>query len=315
MYLQYNGSASVPALYTAWRRFSMCLVLTVMTIGAASATDGSGSVYPLGVETVMPGRMPAPGGTLLAEFSDFYQANELVGSNGHPLLPGFHLRVGAVAGKVAHNWGVHVLGGTLVNSAALPLLYVHLDAPFGKGDKTGIGNPVLETAVAYAKGSLYWWYGFEAYTPGFSYNKNDLVNIGQHNFATAPAAAFSYLPRGGKSELSSKFQYMTNYTNSATQYRSGSEFVWEYAAMQNLTKKLAIGGNGYLYKQMTNDTQNGLIYLDGNQGRNFAFGPELRYHFSHFAMILKYQKDFLVQNRPVGNSFWLEFGVPIGHHE
>jgi len=255
------------------------------------------------------------GGTMLAEFSDFYQANELVGSNGRALLPGFHLRVGAVAGKVVHNWGVHVLGGTLVNSAALPLLYVHLDAPFGKGDKTGIGNPVLETAVAYAKDPLYWWYGFVAYTPGFSYNKNDLVNIGQHNYATAPEAAFSYLPRGGKSELSSKFQYMTNYTNSATQYRSGSEFVWEYAAMQNITKKLAIGGNGYFYKQMTNDTQNGLMYLDGNQGRNFAFGPEFRYHFSHFAMILKYQKDFLVQNRPVGNSFWIEFGVPIGHHE
>jgi len=34
-------------------------------------------------------------------------------------------------------------------------------------------------------------------------------------------------------------------------------------------------------------------------------------------MILKYEKDFLTENRPVGNSLWLQFGVPIGslHHD
>ncbi len=166
-----------------------------------------------------------------------------------------------------HNWGVHVLGGTLVSVGALPLEYIHLDAPFGKGDKAGIGNPDIETAIAYKKGALSWWYGFEVYTPGFSYHKNDLVNIGQHNYATAPSGAFTYMPHHGSTEVSSKFQYMVNYTNNATQYRSGNEFLWEYAGMQNLTKRLAIGGNGYFYKQTTNDLQNGLMYLDGNRGR------------------------------------------------
>ena len=138
----------------------LCLALMVM-VGAAYATEGSGERLPCRSRDGHAGQMPAPGGTMFAEFDDFYQANELVGSNGHALLPGFHLRVGAVAVKVVHNWGVHVLGGTLVSSGALPLLYVHLDAPFGKGDKTGIGNPDVETLVAYSKGSLHWWYGFD----------------------------------------------------------------------------------------------------------------------------------------------------------
>jgi len=288
MYKQSNGSASVPTLRTAWRKFSVCLALTMVTIGAAYATEGGTSVYPEGVETIMPGRMPGPGGTMFLEFNNFYEANGVVGSNGQSLVPGFHLRVSAVAFKGVHNWGVHVLGGTLVSTAALPLVDIHLNAPFGAQNKIGFGNPDLETLVAYKKGALNWWYGFEVYTPGFSYKKTDLVNVGQHSYATAPSAAFTYMPNHGRTEVSSKVQYMVNCTDNATHYRSGDEFVWEYDGMQNVTKNLALGGNGYFYKQATNDLQNGLMFLDGNRGRNLAFGPEIRYHFSHYSMILKW---------------------------
>ena len=299
------------------RRLWICLGLTILTMGSANAAEGGASVYPEGAETVMPGRMPGAGQTLFAEFSDFYQASALVGSDGRALVPGFHLRVGALAVKLVHNWGVHVLGGTLVNMAAAPALYLHLDAPFGKGYKEGIGNADLETAIAYAKRDWSWWYGVEGYLPGLSYQKDALINIGQHNYATAPSGAFTYMPHHGRTEVSSKFQYIVNFEDGATHYRSGGELVWEYAGMQNVTKRLAVGFNGYLYRQLTDDMQNGVRYLDGNRGRNFAFGPEIRYHFDHYAMILKFQKDFLAENRPVGNSFWLQVGVPIGgaHHD
>jgi hypothetical protein len=169
----------------------------------------------------------------------------------------------------------------------------------------------------YTKGALNWWYGIEGFTPGFSYQKNALVNVGQHNYATAPSGAFTYMPNHGRTEVSSKVQYIVNFEDHATHYRSGGELVWEYDGMQNVNKRLALGFNGYYYQQLSNDLQNGLAYLGGNRGRNFAFGPEIRYHFDHCAMILKYEKDFLTENRPVGNSLWLQFGVPIGspHHD
>jgi hypothetical protein len=320
MYTFSNGSATPPTLRNACRRFLLGLSLATVTIVAssvASASEGSASVYPAGVETIMPGRLPGPGGSVFEEFNNFYQSNGLVGSNGRPLLPGFHLRAAAAAVKLIHNWDVRILGGTLVSSAAAPLVYLHVDAPFGKGDNAGIGNPDLETVLAYTRGALHWWYGVEVYTPGFSYQKNALVNIGQHNYATAPAGAFTYMPNHGRTEVSSKFQYIVNYTNDATHYRSGGEFVWEYDGMQNITKRLAVGFNGYFYQQATDDLKNGLAYLGGNRARNLAFGPEIRYHFSHYAMILKYEKDFLTENKPVGNSFWLQIGIPIGspHHD
>jgi len=298
------------------RHLTMVLLLLGSLACVAMATEGGASVYPAGVETVMPGMAPAPGASLLCEFTDFYQANGLANAHGKSEVPGFHLRVAAVALKFTHNWGVHVLGGTLISYTALPYLYIHLSGPFGKTDKTGFSNPVFEpVAIAYQRGDLHWWYGVDFFTPGFSYNKNDLLNIGQHNYATSPTGAFTYMPKH-KTEISSKFQYIVNTENNQLHYRSGNEFVWEYAGMQNITKKIAVGINGYYYQQTTNDMQNGMIVGDGNRGRDFAIGPEVRAHVGKLGLIAKYTRDTLVQNRPVGNSFWFQLGVPIGHgHE
>ena len=264
----------------------------------------------------MPGMTPGPGASLFAEFENFYQANKLVDGKGHSEIPGFHLGVSAFAVKFVHNWGVHFLGGSLVSYGAVPLLYESLTLPFAQGAKTGIGNPVIQpVAVAYARGAWHWWYGMDLFTPGFQYNKNDLINIGQHNFAYAPTSACTYLPRR-TTEISSKVQYIVNGKDNQTQYQSGHELVWEYDAMQNITKKIAVGGNGYFYKQTSDDLQNGLAVPGGNRGRDLAFGPEIRWHVGRLALIGKYQRDFLAQNRAVGNAFWVQFGLPIGHpHE
>lgn len=298
------------------KRFLAVILWIALPLTVARAAENGASVYPAGVETVMPGMLPGPGQTLLLEFNNFYQANALKDGNGHDAMPGFHLRVAAVAVKVVHNWGVHALGGTLVSSAAVPILYEHLDLPFGKFSKEGMGNPdfgVLD--VAYHKGDFYWWYGLDAFTPGAQYKKEDSLNVGQHYFATAPVGAFSYLPENKSSEISSRFNYIVNYTNPANQYHSGNEFLWEYAAMHNVTKSLALGVNGYFDRQTTDDRLNGAVVESGNRGRVLAIGPEARYHLGHVALILKYQREMLAENRTMGNSFWMQIGMPIGHHE
>lgn len=298
-------------------RLILCCTAGALTASLALATENGASVYPAGVETVMPGMAPAPGQTLFLEFNNYYTASGMANSKGENELPGFQLSVAAFAPKIVHNWGVHLLGGTLISSAALPFLYESLAAPFGAQAKTGFGNADLQVgAVAYAQGDWHWWYGFDLFPPGFPFAKTDLINLGQHNLAYTPSAAFTYLPRHGRLEISSKYQYIINGADSVTNYRSGREFVWEYDGMVKITRKLAIGGNGFFYRQLTNDVQNGFVVGDGNRGRDFAFGPEVKYHVGKCALIAKYEKDMLVENRPIGNSFWLQFGMPLGHgHE
>ena len=57
---------------------------------------------------------------------------------------------------------------------------------------------------------------------------------------------------------------------------------------------------------------NGVTFGEGYCGRDSALGPQVRCHLGPTALILKYQKDTLVQNGPYGNAFWFEVGVPVG---
>jgi len=298
-------------------RYGLCLVAIMALSGwrasVATGTEGAGSVYPIGAETVLPGMTPGPGQTMFAEFNTTYHANSLLDGQGHSVVPGFKLSVWAFAPKVVHNWGVHVLGGNWVTWAATPVATLWLQTPAGKYSTTGFTNPVIGNDIAYNRGNWHGWYGLDVETPAPVYHKGSALNPGQHNFATTPSGAFSYLPHHGRTEISSRVQYIVNYTNPADHYRSGNEFLWEYVAMQNVTKKLAIGANGYFYQQTTADRVLGVVYAAGNQGIDLAIGPELRYEVGHMLLIAKYFKDTQVQNRACGNAFWIELGLPLSH--
>ncbi len=289
------------------------LAFVLLTTACLSATEGSGSVYPIGAETVMPGLTPAAGQTMFAEFSTTYQANGFLDAQGRSSVPGFKLAVYAFAPKITHNWGAHLLGGELVSWAAFPFANVMLQTPAGRYATTGISNPIIGTDIAYHHGDWHWWYGLDLMTPAPVYHKGGPINVGQHNFATTPSGAFTYLPYHGKTEISSRLQYIVNYTNAANNYHSGNELLVEYVAMQNVTRKLAIGANGYIYQQTTDDRLLDVIYAGGNRGRDLAIGPEVRYQLGPLVLIAKYFRDTLVENRPCGNAFWVEFAIPLSH--
>jgi hypothetical protein len=288
--------------------------LIILTAAWLTATENSGCVYPIGAETVLPGLTPGRGQTVFAEFSTTYQANGFFDGQGHSSVPGFKLSIYAFAPKISHNWGVHLLGGDLVSWAAFPFAHGSIQTPAGRYSTTGISNPILGVAdIAYNRGNWHWWYGLDVETPAPVFHKGGPINIGQHNFATAPVGAFTYLPHHGKTEISSRLQYIVNYTDPATHYHSGNEFLWEYVAMQNVTKKLAMGANGYYYQQTTADRLLGVIYGGGNQGRDLAIGPEVHYQLGPLVLIAKYFRDTKVENRPHGNAFWIEFALPLSH--
>jgi len=121
------------------------------------------------------------------------------------------------------------------------------------------------------------------------------------------------MPNHGKTEISSKFQVDHNLTNRSTHYQTGNEFIWEYNAMHSVTKKVALGVNGYYLQQLSDDKQNGQVFEDGHRGRNLAIGPDVRLSVGHAVLMFKYFRDTLTQNRPKGNEFWFQFGLPLGH--
>ncbi len=292
--------------------------LTLCIFNARSwATEHGASVYPVGVETVMPGMTPPGKGTMLFEFTTFYEANEMVNSQGQNAAGEFKLRVLANAVKLVHNWNVPVLGGRFNTNIAIPQLYEELHVAPGSYSKQGLGNIDIGVfQVGYAKGALHGYYEGDVFLPGGSYTNSDILNVGQHNFATAPVAGLTYLPFHEKLELSSKALYIVNFHDTATHYNGGNELTWEYDAMGEVSKRVALGVNGYLYQQTTDDHQNGAIVGDGNRGRDLTVGPEVRMHVGrHVGMAVKYLRDTLVENKPSGNAFWFQMGIPLsfGH--
>jgi hypothetical protein len=215
--------------------------------------------------------------------------------------------------KFLHNWDEPFLGGHLNTDIAIPSVYEKLHVAPGSFSKQGLGNIDIGVfEVGYEKGDLHFFYEGDLFLPGGSYNDSDALNVGQHNFAAAPVWGFTYLPKKEKVELSSKYLYIVNFRDIATKYRSGNEFLWEYDAMGEVRKNVAVGVNGYFYQQTTDDLQNGLIVGDGSRGRDLAVGPEVRIHVGgHAGIAFKYMRDTMVENKPRGNAFWFQMGVPF----
>ncbi|MGA3370886.1 MAG: transporter [Terracidiphilus sp.] len=294
-------------------------MVTTLIGTEARATENGGSVYPVGAETVLQGMMPPPHESGLYTFHLVYPANALVDGSGKPLPIDFKLRVFANAVKIEHNWGIPVLGGNLESMFAVPFLYEGLRVPTGpdateKYNKFGVSNCLLvPLGVTYHKGN---WHGFiqgDFYTPGFPYDKTAILNIGQHHLAAGPTGAFTYLSNKAIWEASSKADLIFNFQDRTTKYRSGDELTWEYTGMRAVSKKAAVGVNGFLYKQLTDDQVNGVAVPNGGgRGRDLAVGPEFRYFFGeHKAFAFKYTRDTLVENKPRGNSFWFQLGMPL----
>ncbi len=293
------------------------LLMVLVMVRPAEASENGASVYPIGVETVMPGMTPPPHGTMLYEYTAFVSANQTNDQNGNAVPVEFGLRVFANAIKINHNWGVHFLGGTLVSNIAIPFVDQQLHVIPGLFSKFAVGNiDISPLGLAYVRGRLHFYCEGDLYFPGTGHSSSDVLNIGQNNYASGPVGGITYLV--GKEEISSKLQYLINLPDVATNYHSGQEFLWEFDGMHAVHRKVAVGVNGFLYKQTTDDLMNNVVYSGGNRGRDLGIGPEVRFNLiSHGGFAVKYLRDTLVENRPPTNAFWFQLAVPIsvGHRE
>ena len=291
-----------------------CLTVVILAPGPARATENGASIFPVGVETVMTGLQPHPGKAMFYEYTAVYAANETDGPNGKKIPIEFKVRVLATALKVSRTWNINLLGGHFNTSVAIPLVYQQLHVQPGKFTKYAIGNvDVVPFGVNYSKGIAHWYYEADVFMPGTAYSSNDVLNIGQHNFAVGPVFGITLLPNKGKTEISARNTYLINGYDKATHYHSGNEYFTEFNVDQAVTHKMALGINGAIYQQITDDHKNGaLVNGDGNRGRNLQIGPQARFELGkHGGFAFKYYRDTLVENKSRGNEFWFQIAVPF----
>jgi hypothetical protein len=101
---------------------------------------------------------------------------------------------------------------------------------------------------------------------------------------------------------------MVNTENSATNYRTGTEFHVDFVANQFVSETFALGLRGYYYEQLTGDSGSGAV-LGDFKSESFGIGPGFvwipKSGGGRFTVLGKWMHDFSAENRFESDYFTL----------
>ena len=285
------------------------LSMALMASNAVLATENGGSIYPNGNENYLSGAMPPPGVYALAYLSS-YQADSLRDNTGAAKAVDFRLNVSAVATRVIWVTQQQLFGGQLAWAAIAPWVTVGATVNGNSQTKSGLGDMTFGPALGWnLSESLHLVAAVDVNAPTGQYNQADLINPGRNYWNMEPVLAISYVQQHGvNADL--KLMYDINGSNQATHYRSGQELHADYALGWGFGQFVA-GVGGYVYQQVTDDSGPGAPE-DGNRGRAVAIGPSFKYdNGKGWFITAKYEKEFLVENRPRGGGWNIKLNLPF----
>lgn len=294
-------------------KLNAALALALATLaGAAGATEGGGTIYPVGAENFTCCALPPPGLYGMTWYQH-YSADAVRGNGGEVVTPStFKVNANAIVPRVVYVTPMVVAGASLGVQAILPI--VNLDVNVASGvqqSKTGFGDMTFGPVLGWhLSEKLHSVLALDIYAPTGAYKKGDVANIGRNHWALQPVLGFSYIqPHGFNADLKTMWTY--NFKNDDTDYKDGKELIVDYSAGWGVGGGWTLGVGGYYYQQLTNDSQNGAT-IDNNKGRAVAFGPSVRYDSGKgWFITAKYQDEMAVRNRADGAAFWVKAVFPL----
>ena len=284
----------------------------LFTTGTVQATEGGGSIYPVGAENYLCCALPPPGlyGMVLGQS---YSANKVRDNDGNTVTPsGFKVRANVIAPRLVWVTDSTIAGASLAVHAIVPLVDLKVTpAPGLSQHKTGIGDITFGPALGWhLSDKMHTLLALDFYAPTGDYSKTNIANIGRNYWAVQPVVGFSYMDKSGLN-ADVKGMYTYNFKNSDTDYRSGQELIADYSLGWGFGNGLVAGVGGYFYQQITNDKQGG-ARIHGNKGRALAIGPSIKYDSGKgWFVTAKYQMETEVRNRAQGKAFWVKAVIPF----
>jgi hypothetical protein len=304
------------------RRVVAIAAATLAAVGltsAAHATENGGTTYPIGVFTINPGFAPPPDPLSFFSYNSYFSSNTLESTS--PKKPtDFSVWSAVSSERFDVTYPVDLDGFHIGSRIVIPLLDLHQSVVAGgrarSQSTSGVGDiliaPLLIGKITQTEfGTIAQQVNLTVSLPTGSYDKNNLVNLG-HNFtAWQWNYGVSWLPTQ-TTNVGFQAVYIVNQKNSATNYQSGDEFDVDWVAGVMVAPRLWVEANGYYYKQISRDMQNGVPFNNGNYGKALGFGPQVRWTFPHGGGITaKWQHETDVENRARGNRYWIQIYLPL----
>ena len=307
--------AGTAALHAS-RHGARCAVLAGLAFVAAPqpahATEGGGSAYPYGLNTVATGILPKPG-HYLYNYNSFYTAKVTTTDDGDPAPVPFDVNVRA---HTLRYLGVHptatLFGGSVGWLVAQPFLVG--DARIGPREDydTGFADAAVGLMLGWHTPNRHQLVGFDLHVPNGAYDDAALFNPGRNYWATTLYYATT-VTFAGRWDANLRTNLTLNASNPDTDYHSGHEVGADGSVNVRLTPKVLLGLNGYWHRQVTDDEVRGAIVpVDGRRLRVMGYGPQLGYRGNGWGITAKWQHEDLARNKAEGDKYWLQlfFALP-----
>ena len=152
--------------------------------------------------------------------------------------------------------------------------------------------------------------GLAVFIPTGRFDAANPASIGRGYYAAAPTYSFTWFPHKSV-EFSGSAFYIVNAENRDTNYRSGRELAFDYNIGYDFRPGWQAGLVGFMYRQVSDDEQNGAIYRDGFRGRAIGIGPFIRVYGRGWGVSLRWQHETSVENRSMGERLYLGMGIKL----
>lgn len=304
------------------------MATAVLAPALAYGAEGGAGFYLLGSKGPSAAVMPPPG---VYFQNDLYFFSGDVGA-GKELPTGGRLAVGVQGDAVIELptliWVLpeEIAGGHLGLTASLPIGWKKTNADLTLAGPLGgtasasvsdavftVGDPVLGGFLGWQSGDFHWQLGTMVNVPIGDYQEDEISNIAFHHWGADVFAAATWLDPDSGLDLSGVVGMTFNAENPVTDYRSGNEFHFEWAAVKHFSPQFDAGLVGYYYDQLSGDSGDGAS--GPFKGRAASIGATVGWNFkvgeTPVSARIKYFHEFAVRNRAGGDAVFLTVSMPL----
>jgi hypothetical protein len=320
-----RAHASAPRVAGRAACAALCLAGVFAAQPSQAAEYGLGN-YLLGLTIPMSGYTP-PAGVYFSDSLYFYQGN--AGANvslpfGRAIGVGLKEQFLVNIATMSVFTDASFLGGTFGLAGTVPvgrakvsadLAFVGPLGTIGRSDSvTGLGDSAISAILGWQAGFHHWNVTATGFIPTGDYNPDRLANMGLNRPGVDIKGGYTYLNTQTGTEVSGAAGLTFNWTNTATDYTTGTELHLEGAVIQHLPSGFSFGVGGYHYRQVTGDSGSGAT-LGSFEGRVTAVGPVIGYVLKAGVIPInlngRWFAEFDTQNRMKGNAVFATLSMPL----